>query len=272
MKKLLALVCLFVLTIGASACGSTEKTLIVGMECAYAPFNWTETKKSETNVSIIGTNQYAEGYDVQIARLIANELGYKVQIRALDWKGLIPSLQAGTIDLVIAGMSPTEERKVDIDFTNPYYVSEHVVVCKKTNDLAKIDDVSKLKGFAVVGQAGTLYETIALGIDGNTASSNLYKGTVPEILADLNANLIDGTVLELPVAKGVLAADSTLTLVQFASGKGFVVDPDDKVVSIGVAKERKDGLLAKVNEALAKITEEKRVEIMETAVNNQSAE
>ena len=100
---------------------ATEGVLVVGMECAYAPFNWTETEKTDSNVPISNaSNMYADGYDVQIAKLIADDLGYELEIQMIEWDGLVIALKSGTIDLIIAGMSPTEERKESISFTNPF--------------------------------------------------------------------------------------------------------------------------------------------------------
>ena len=110
-------------------------TLKVAMECAYAPFNWTDTSTPSLGaVAISGEGKdglYANGYDVQIAQYIANKLGMKLEIYAIEWDGLIPALDAGTVDAIIAGMSPTAEREEAIDFTNVYYSSNLVVIYKK---------------------------------------------------------------------------------------------------------------------------------------------
>lgn len=110
-------------------------TLKVAMECAYAPFNWTDTDKASLGaVPISGEGKdglYANGYDVQIAKYIANKLGMKLEVYSYEWDGLIPALNAGTVDAIIAGMSPTAEREEQIDFTNVYYNSNLVVIYKK---------------------------------------------------------------------------------------------------------------------------------------------
>lgn len=110
-------------------------TLKVAMECAYAPFNWTDTGDASLGaVPISGEGKegmYANGYDVQIAKYIANKLGMSLEIYALEWDSLIPALNAETVDAIIAGMSPTAEREEQIDFTNVYYSSNLVVIYKK---------------------------------------------------------------------------------------------------------------------------------------------
>ena len=110
-------------------------TLRVAMECAYAPFNWTDMGEASLNaVPISGEGKdgmYANGYDVQIAQYIANKLGMNLEVYALEWDGLMAAVNAGTVDAIIAGMSPTAEREEEIDFTNVYYSSNLVVIYKK---------------------------------------------------------------------------------------------------------------------------------------------
>ena len=121
--------------VSADAPDAPTGTFKVGMECAYEPYNWTDTEgKSLGAVPISGEGKnglYANGYDVQIAQYVANKLGLKLEIYAMEWESLLPALQSGTIDAIIAGMSPTAEREQEIDFTNTYYESNLVVIIKK---------------------------------------------------------------------------------------------------------------------------------------------
>ena len=123
------------LMLRADAPETTNGTLRVGMECAYAPFNWTDMGEPTTGAVAISSQGseglYANGYDVQIAQYIANMLGMKLEIYAINWEGLLPALQSGTVDAIIAGMSPTAEREAEIDFTDVYYSSNLVVIYKK---------------------------------------------------------------------------------------------------------------------------------------------
>lgn len=96
----------------------------VGMECGYAPFNWTQSDDSNGGVKVEGNDEYAGGYDVQIAQKIADGLGKKLVIVKTEWDGLVPAVQSGKIDAIIAGMSPTAKRKKSIDFTDVYYTSD----------------------------------------------------------------------------------------------------------------------------------------------------
>ena len=281
---LLGLVLSFVGGLTLASCGEkpTEgeqlPQLIVGLECNYAPFNWTENSATDSNVVISGTKTYAEGYDVQIAKIIAEELGYELVIKKMEWDGLIPAVQSNTIDLIIAGMSPTAERLVDIDFTNPYYTSEHVLLVEASSEYANVTSVSQLEGARIAGQIGTLYDDIAHAIPGVVVGGD--KPTVPEIVTELTTGIIDGTVLEYPVAQGLVAANPSLKIISFAEGEGFtqLIDSDtnearaiedtDRDVSIGLAKGR-DELKTQINEVLANISQDRRNELMGQAVASQ---
>ena len=106
-------------------------TLKIAMECAYAPFNWAQTTNANGAVKIQGSDLYANGYDVQIAKYIAAELGMELEIYAAKWDALITGVQAGTFDAIIAGMSPTAQREEEVDFTDCYYNSNLVIIYKK---------------------------------------------------------------------------------------------------------------------------------------------
>ena len=110
---------------------TSNGTLKIAMECAYEPFNWSQTTNANGAVKISGQNFYANGYDVQIAKYIAAELGMALEIHAVEWDSLIPGLNAETYDGIIAGMSPTEEREAVVDFTHCYYNSNLVIIYKK---------------------------------------------------------------------------------------------------------------------------------------------
>ena len=104
----------------------------IAMECAYAPFNWTQTTDANGAVPISGKdNLYASGYDVQVAKYIAAELGMSLEVYSYEWDSLSAAVQSGAVDAIIAGMSPTAEREEQVDFTDCYYNSNLVVIIKK---------------------------------------------------------------------------------------------------------------------------------------------
>lgn len=274
MRKILLVLVLFfsMCLIGCSEPTFDEESgvLRVGLECAYAPFNWTETEKTDSNVPISNaSNMYADGYDVQIAKLIADDLGYELEIQMIEWDGLVIALKSGTIDLIIAGMSPTEERKESISFTNPYYTSTHVLVMKEASQYANAKTFNDLSGATIIGQANTVYDDLAVQI--NEKNANAKRATplesVPLIINAINSDTSNKTitVLEEPVAKGIVASQEGYVYIQLE--EQFELDEADKVVSIGVRKSD-DKLLEKVNESLAKIQEATRQQLMENAVNS----
>ena len=276
MKKLLSILCLLFSIVLLTACGNTDLTgvktegvLVVGMECDYAPFNWTETTKTDSNVAISNVSgAYAAGYDVEIAKIIANELGLTLEIKQFKWDGLIPALKNGEIDLIIAGMSPTEERKMSIDFTEGYYRSTHVVLVNKDSKYATATTMEEFAGASIAGQINTIYADLVpqLVAKGAVAGQNLQ--TVPALVTSLKNGIIDGTILEEPVAIGLCAANPSLTYVKFANG--FDVAEEDVLVSIGVRKGF--NLTSQINEILSSITEATRNDIMSSAVSMSSGE
>ena len=143
MKRILAVLIAAVMLL--SAASALAEPFRVGMECAYAPFNWQQTEADENSVPIDGGVGYAGGYDVEIARRIADGLGRELVIVKLEWDGLIPALQSNMIDAVIAGMSPTAERKMTVSFSDSYYTSNLVVVVRKDGAYADATQAQRLR-------------------------------------------------------------------------------------------------------------------------------
>ena len=270
MKKLFALLMILLLAAGcsnnAASNGGSEQpaaaVLRVGMECDYAPFNWTQVTDSDTAVAISSVD-YADGYDVVIASRLAEALGMEVQIVKTDWDSLIPSLNAGAIDCIIAGMTETPERAEAVSFTTPYYESDMVVIVRADSDLVNITSIQELSGRNVLGQINTTYDDVIEQIQGVNHMTPL--ATYPRMILSLQSGEADAITAELPVANGVVAANPDLAIVRFAEGQGFVVDTS---VSIAVAKENTE-LLNSLQNALNNISEEERLQIMEDAVNRQ---
>ena len=125
------------------------------MEANYAPYNWTQTTSANGAVKIDGTSSYANGYDVKIAKIIAKKLGKKVIVEKTQWDGLLPALTSGKIDLIIAGMSPTAERRKAINFTSPYRTTNFVVIVNKQSKYAKAKYLTNFKGAKLTAQQGT---------------------------------------------------------------------------------------------------------------------
>ena len=261
MKRMITLLMILLLMGCTSAPASnSEEVLRVGMECDYAPFNWTQVEDSDTAVPISSVD-YADGYDVVIATMIAEKIGRKVEIVKTEWDALIPSLNAGLIDCIIAGMTETPERAEAVNFTTPYYESQMVVIVRADSELTGITNIQELSGYNVLGQANTTYDEIIDQIDGVNHMTPL--STYPRMVLSLTSGEADAITAELPVATGVKAANPGLAIVTFTEGNGFVVD-----TSIAVAKENTE-LLNAIQTALDSISEADRLSIMEAAVGRQ---
>lgn len=248
----------------AANTSSDSETLRVGMECNYAPFNWSTTEEGEYTMPISSVD-YCDGYDVVMAKALGEKIGREVEVVKLDWDNLILSLNNNQIDAIIAGMTATDERKEQVNFTDPYYVSEEVLIVEKDSQYANATSLADFAGAKVQGQMNTIYDDVIDQID--DVQHMPAAETFPAAIQALQAGSIDAVTSELPVANGVVTANPDLAIVRFESGKGFVADTS---VSIAVRKSD-DALLDALNEALATIDTDTRNEWMEAAVNRQPA-
>jgi len=237
----------------------------VGMEAGYAPFNWTQVDDSNGAVPIEGSAEYAGGYDVEIAKRIAEGLGTELVIVKTEWDGLIPALTSGKIDAIIAGMSPTDERKETIDFSDNYYKSDLVMVVKKGGPYEKATSIQDFKGAKITAQLNTFHYTVIDQIEG--VNKQPAMDNFPAMRVALESGMIDGYVSERPEGVSATAANENFAMVEFVDG--FETSDDDTAIAVGLRKDSE--LTAKINEILAGISEEERIEIMDEAIRNQPA-
>lgn len=274
MKKLL--IAAFAASMLLTGCGSKEEdkdlskttgkeTFTVGMECAYAPFNWQTSKQTDTSVALGDGAGYCDGYDVMVARKIADALGREIVVKKVSWEGLQPALNSGEIDAIIAGMTKDKTRENGMDFTTPYYKSDMVMVVRKGSDEAKYKDIQQFKGKKVLGQLSTNYDTVIDQIKG--VNHVTPKKTYPEMVVALQKKEVDAITAETPVAMGVIAQNKDLVMVKFDKNKGFSVDPS---VSVAMKKGTKDSELFKnVQKAIDSISEKEQQDLMKKAVDMQ---
>ena len=177
-------------------------TFKIGMECAYEPFNWTQNDNSNDAYPIANvTGKFANGYDVQIALQVANHLNMRLEIYQYEWDALLPAVNSGTIDGIVAGMSPTEERLKEIDFSANYYQSNLVVITRKGNDLLKCNSLKEIdqKGVKIAAQPGTFHlDALKAQTSNLTVVDNLVDFVAMRIA--LEAGTIDGYIAEEPTA------------------------------------------------------------------------
>lgn len=264
MKKKIALILAVLMTLSCLS-AVAEGTFRVGMECNYTPFNWTQTKPSEFSVPIEGGGGYADGYDVQIAKKIAEGLGKELVIVKTEWDGLPMGVISSAFDAIIAGMSPTAERKATLDFTDAYYTSELVVVVKKDGAYAGAKALEDLSGATITGQLNTFHYSVISQIPSVNVATAMK--TFPAMIVALRSGGVDGYVAERPGAEADIAANPDLTYVAFEAGKGFTASENDVSIAVGLKKDSE--LLAPINEVLAGIDAQERLQIMLDATTRQ---
>ncbi len=269
MKKLVATALVGFMAMGLLAgCGGGKddesNQLRIGMECAYAPFKWTQTDDSNGAVPI-ESGDYANGYDVQIAKKIAEGMGKELVIVKTEWDGLVPAVQSGVIDGIIAGMSPTEERKKSIDFTDNYYVSDLVVVVRADSQYANATSINDFAGATLTAQLNTFHDTVIDQIEGVNHATAMPDFSSMRVALD--SGIIDGYVSERPEGISAAAADPDFTYVGFSVENGFQYEINDAAIAMGVKKD--SALTADVNKILAEITQEERDQLMADAIANQ---
>ncbi len=245
-----------------SACACAEGTFRVGMECDYPPFNWTQVAADENSVPIDGGFGYAGGYDVEIAKLIAAALDRELVVVKIEWDGLIPALQSGMIDAVIAGMSPTAERKITVDFTDAYYNSDLVVVVRGDGEYAGAASLADFAGARITAQLNTFHYTVIDQLEGVNKLPAME--TFPAMITALTTGAIDGYISERPGAVSACAANAGLA---FAT-PGFEASEEDTSVAVAL-KQGQPELIAQINGVLAGISADDRNALMDAAVLNQ---
>ena len=279
MKKIIAVVLSLLFLLGLVGCGSsdtestaqnteTAKVLKVGMECAYAPFNWTQTDDSEGAVKIANAEGYANGYDVQVAKKIADAIGYELEVYAYEWDALIPAVDSGALDCIIAGMSPTDERKETIDFSSNYYISNLVVITKADNKYASAKSLADLKGAKINAQDGTFHAEAANQIEDATVS---VMKDFTTLYTAVTSGTIDGYIAEEPTAFQVCGSNEELTYVPLVNNDtGFTCSEGDTAIAVGLKKGSE--LNSGISAAIDAMSDSDRSDLMKKMVEIAPAE
>ena len=241
----------------------------VGMECGYAPFNWFQNDAKNGAVKVDGG--YCGGYDVEIAKVIAKKLNKNLVIVKTKWEALLgPALTSGKVDLVIAGMSATPERRQSLTFSKPYYESDLVVVVKKNGKYANAKSINDFVGAKITGQLNTLHYDVIdqmKGVQKQTAMESF-----PAMIVALNSGKIDGYISERPGAMAAQFSNPNLKFISFDKNTGFKYDTEEVNVAIGM-KLGNTELEEKINKILDEdLTPKVRQRIMEKSIQNQPNE
>ena len=253
---------------GDAAAAGDGKTLKVAMECGYAPYNWTQPDDSNGAVPIQDSKDYAYGYDVMMAKKIAQELGRELQIVKLDWDSLVPAVQSGTVDCVIAGQSITSERLEMVDFTEPYYYASIVGLTKADGTYADAKGLSDLAGATCTSQLGTVWYDVCLG-QIKDANIQPAQESAPAMLVALESGRTELVVTDMPTAMAACTAYPDLKLLDFTDTQdNFQVSEEEINIGISVQKGNKE-LLDGINGVLSKMTKEDYEKMMNEAISVQ---
>lgn len=238
-----------------SSSASKSNVLRVGMECAYAPFNWTqvgtEVPNGDTAVEIYGGGGYAYGYDVMVAKKLAEQMGMELEVHKVEWDSIGISMDSGEYDCIIAGMGRTAERMLSYSFTEPYYYRSNCVVVKKGSEIENITGLSELAGknITVTTQLGTGWVPLLDQIPDAVKGAN-YE-TTAEVFMAISNGTADLAVIDLPTAQSALLTNDDLKIITLADGDTFVGDEEMTNVCIATRKddtEFRDKLQAAMDE------------------------
>lgn len=286
MRKITCLVLAMLLTLSLAACGGkTESTattaaasssgvedgvLTIAMECAYAPYNWTQGDDSNGAVPISNVpGSYANGYDVMIGKKIAEANGWQLEVIQSDWDSLVPGVQTGIFDAVIAGQSMTAERSEQVDFAGPYFYATIVCVTKKDSPFASAKSIKDLAGGKCTAQIATIwYDQCLPQVEG--AKVQTAAETAPAMLMALETGSVDFICTDMPTAQGAIAAYPDMTILDFSGTDGDFQFSDQvraENVNIGVSvKKGNTELKDKIDAVLSTMTQDDMNALMQQAI------
>lgn len=291
MRKITCLVLSLVLALSLAACGSgstasttaaadaaaaaastgvQDGVLTIAMECAYAPYNWMQGDDSNGAVPISNVpGSYANGYDVMIGKKIAEANGWELEVIQADWDSLVPGVQTGIYDAVIAGQSMTAERSEQVDFAGPYFYASIVCVTKKDSPYATAASIADLAGGKCTAQIATIwYDQCLPQIDG--ALVQTAAETAPAMLMALETGSVDFICTDMPTAQGAVAAYPDMTILDFSGTDGDFQFSDEvraENVNIGVSvKKGNTELKNMIDSVLSTMTADDMNALMEQAI------
>lgn len=214
-------------------------TLVMGTSADYPPYEFIDTAGSGEII----------GFDVDIANYIADKLGFELEIRDMDFNGLIGALGSGRLDFVLAGMTPTPERLENVDFSDIYYVAEQTIVSKAENG---IDTLDKLAGKKLGVQLGSIQVDLAEDIAEEVGDVQIeFRNKISDLIQELKSNRIDGAIIEDKVAEGHLANNPELTM--------FVIQEEGEAGS-AIAFPKGSELVDQFNEVLREMEQNGELE------------
>ena len=285
MKRTLAILLAALMMLALTACGGgnsgtpavpsgvEDGKLTVAMECVYAPYNWTQSDDSNGAVPISNNpGAYANGYDVIIAKKICEANGWELEIVQSDWDSLVPGIQTGLFDAVIAGQSMTASRSKQVDFAGPYFYATMVCLTKTDSPYADAKSIAELSGGKCTAQIATIwYDQCLQQIEGADIQS--AAETAPAMLVNLETDMVDFVCTDMPTAQGAVAAYPDMKILDFSGTDGDFQFSDEvraENVNIGISVMKGNTALKEAIDAvLSQMSSDDFNELMSGAIEIQ---
>ena len=283
MKRFVCAALCAVMLLALCACGGSGESavksgvedgvLTVAMECAYAPYNWTQSDDANGAVPISNVpGSYANGYDVMIAKKLCEANGWELELVQSDWDSLVPGVQTGLFDAVIAGQSMTAERSEQVDFAGPYFYATIVCLTKADSAFASATSIADLAGGRCTAQLATIWYDQCLpqieGADVQTAAE-----TAPAMLTALESGSVDFVCTDMPTAQGAVVAYPDMVILDFSGTDGdfqFSEEVRAENVNIGVSLRKGNSeLKSAIDGVLSTMTADDFNALMAEAINVQ---
>lgn len=223
--------------------------LVLGTSADYPPY--------EFHKSVDGKDEIV-GFDVEVAKQIAKDMGVKLEIKDMKFDGLLAALDQGNVDIVVAGMTPTEERKKNVDFSKVYYNAVQTVIVK-ASDKDKIKSVDDLKGKRVGVQKGAIQEEIAKKQMPNSEAVAL--GKISDLVLALKNNRVDAVIVELPVATSNVNANKDLVI------SDIKLQTEEAGSAVAIKKGSAD-VVSAIDKTLDKLIQDKSIDKYVTDATN----
>lgn len=227
--------------------------IVMGTSADYAPYEFHK---------LIEGKDMIVGFDIEIAKAIAADMGVTLEIKDMGFDGLLPALAAGNVDFVMSGMTPTEERKKNVDFSKVYYTAEQIVLVR-TEDKDKFKTIDDLKKANVGVQTASIQEGLAKEqLEGAKLKS---IGKIPDLVLELKNKKIDALIMEKPVATGYTSKHTDVVI------SGLSLNAEDAGSAAAVKKGNPE-LVAQIDKTLERLINEKAIEQFVTEAYNLQGE
>lgn len=208
--------------------------IVLGTAADYPPYEFHK---------LINGKDEIVGFDIEIAKQIATDIGVELEIVDMKFDGLLPALVTDDIDFIVAGMVANEERKQSVDFSMPYYQGKQRMLVR-IEDKDKLKEPEDFKGLKVGAQKSTIQEEIV--IEKFSSAEYIGLSKITDLVLELKNKKIDGLILAEPVAIAYVAQNKDLYMPEVILGQ-------EDGISVAVNKGNSDNLLKAINETLEKL-------------------